>query len=251
VLTRRYAAVWRGDPAALLALVGQSLLVAVLMALVFGSLSDVSDPLERVVRTRNLLFLLGVSSFWLGCNTAAKEVVKERTIFTRERDVNLRADSYFASKLAVLFGIVTVQVSLLFVIVRLACGPPGNPAGQWGTLLLLGVVGTTLGLLLSTAARTEEVATALVPVAVIPQIILAGVIAPLSGATEWLAKAVVAVRSGQMGLERLLPAGDQSLLGIPPGAGLGPVVLLVTHAAVLAVGTMLVLRSDGLGRKAG
>ncbi len=85
VLTRRYLAVWRGDRAAVLALAGQSLLVAVLLAAVFGRLADVANPAERSQRTVNLLFLLAVSSFWLGCNTAAKEVVKERTIYARER----------------------------------------------------------------------------------------------------------------------------------------------------------------------
>ena len=37
------------------------------------------------------MFLLAVSSFWFGCNNAAKEIVKERTIYTRERDFNLLA----------------------------------------------------------------------------------------------------------------------------------------------------------------
>ena len=39
---------------------------------------------------------------------------------------------------------------------------------------------------LGLCARTEEVATAMVPIAVLPQIILAGLIAPLSGALSTL-----------------------------------------------------------------
>ena len=81
-------------------MLGQSLLVAVLLGLVFGDLGDVSNPVERVQRTVNLLFLLAVSCFWFGCNTAAKELVKERVIFLRERDFNLRVGGYFASKFA-------------------------------------------------------------------------------------------------------------------------------------------------------
>ena len=50
----------------------------------------------------NLLLLLAVSCFWFGCNTAAKELVKERVIFLRERDFNLRVSAYFASKFLVL-----------------------------------------------------------------------------------------------------------------------------------------------------
>jgi ABC-type multidrug transport system ATPase subunit len=245
VLTRRYAAVWRGDPAALLALVGQSLLVAGLMALVFGPLADLTNPVEHAMRTRNLLFLLAVSSFWLGCNTAAKELVKERAIFARERAVNLRADSYYASKLIVLLAIVACQVTLLFGVVRLWCGPPGAAAAQWGTVLLLGAVGTALGLLISAAARTEEVATALVPVAVIPQIVLAGVIAPLSGVAESLARTVITTYWGQVGLERLLSDGEQAILGVSAGSIASAALALGGHAVVCAALTAVSLRYRG------
>ena len=109
-------------------MLGQSLLVALLLGLVFGDLGDVSNPAERVPRTVNLLFLLAVSCFWFGCNTAAKELVKERVIFLRERDFNLRVGGYFVSKFLVLSLISVVQASLLFGIVRAWCGPPGSAA---------------------------------------------------------------------------------------------------------------------------
>ena len=47
VLTRRYVNVWRGDVLALLAMLGQSLLVAVLLGVVFGDLPGVNNPGER------------------------------------------------------------------------------------------------------------------------------------------------------------------------------------------------------------
>lgn len=43
------------------------------------------------LRTINLLFLINISCFWFGCNNAAKELVKERVIYERERDFNLRS----------------------------------------------------------------------------------------------------------------------------------------------------------------
>jgi hypothetical protein len=92
-VVRRYVSIWRGDRQALLALLGQSLAVAVLLGMVFGNLADVTESFERVSRTGNLLLLLAVSCFWFGCNTAAKERVKERVIFLRERAFNLRVAS--------------------------------------------------------------------------------------------------------------------------------------------------------------
>ena len=230
VLTRRYLAVWKGDRAAGLALAGQSLLVAVLLVAVFGRLADVTSPTERAVRTNNLLFLLAVSSFWLGCNTAAKELVKERAIYARERAVNLRADSYLVSKLGVLTLIGVAQVTLVFVVTRLACGPPGSALGQWAALALLAVAGTALGLLLSAVSRTEEVALALVPVAVIPQIILAGVIAPLGGWVDYMARGMVGCYWGQQALVRLLPEAERAVLGVAATGLVVPSLVLVGHA---------------------
>jgi ABC-type multidrug transport system ATPase subunit len=185
-LTRRYLAIWRGDPRALLAMLGQALLVALLLGALFGRLEA-----EKPALAVNLLFLLNVSCFWFGCNNAAKEVVKERVIYSRERDFNLRLDSYYVSKFVVLVLIALVQVALLYGIVWAWCEPPGSAVGQGVVLTVLAVAGTALGLLISTFARTEEVAVALVPIAVMPQIILAGVIAPLSGLAEGLAKGVI------------------------------------------------------------
>jgi ABC transport system ATP-binding/permease protein len=241
VLARRYATVWRGDLPAAATLLGQTLLVGFLLAVVFGPLGDLSDPSERLPRTRSLLFLLGVSCFWFGCNTASKELVKERAIFVRERAVSVRPDSYFASKLVVLLSVAAVQATLLYAVVWTACQPAGAALGQWAFLVMLATVGTTVGLLLSAVAASEEVATALVPVVVIPQIVLAGVIAPLSGWTMWLAKLGVSTYSSQAGLERLLPDVDRTLLGIEadsvwvPAMAIGCQTLTFVGLAFLAL----------------
>src|SRR5262249_27905461 len=154
-LTRRYISIWRGDPQALLAMLGQSLLVALLLGVVFGRLEDLKNPLERAQRSLNLLFLLSVACFWFGCNNAAKELVKERVIYSRERDFNLRIDSYFTSKFLVLVLIALLQVGILFGIVRSWCSPPGAAVLQAAALAALAVAGTALGLLISAFARTE------------------------------------------------------------------------------------------------
>lgn len=111
---------------ALLSMVGQTLLIAVLLILVFGNVSEMADSVIRVNRTENLIFLLAVSAFWLGCNNSAKELVKERTIFQRERDYNLLVSSYVASKVFVLASMGVLQILLLFALVHHFCDPPGS-----------------------------------------------------------------------------------------------------------------------------
>ena len=245
VLTRRYLAIWRGDRAAVLAMLGQALLVGALLGLVFGDLGGVADPAERAARTANLLLLVAVSCFWFGCNTAAKELVKERAIFRRERDFNLRVGAYLASKALVLTLIGVAQATVLYGIVRAWCGPPGSAAGQWLTLAALALAGTAAGLLISAVARSEEVATALVPIAVIPQIVLAGVIAPLGGLALWMAKGLVAVYWAQLSLERLLPVAERKLLGEAADSWPDPLALVLAHAAVLTSATFVVLMRAG------
>jgi ABC-type multidrug transport system ATPase subunit len=238
VLTRRYVNVWRGDVLALLAMLGQSLLVAVLLGIVFGDLPGVENPGERAQRTANLLFLLNVSCFWLGCNNSAKEMVRERAIYQRERAINLRTDSYYASKFLVLLVIGVVQATLLFVIVRPWCSPEGTAVAQWLILAALISAGTALGLLISAASPTEEVAGALVPVAVIPQIILAGVIAPLTGFGKFLGFALITCFWGRRAIESLLPEEMLTILN-REGLMVGPQLLMIlAHAAIFVVVTV-------------
>ena len=236
------------DRQALVALAVQGLLIATLLGLVFGNLSDVANPYERITRSRNVMLLLAVSCFWFGANTAAKELVKERVIFQREHDFNLRVPAYFASKLVVLAAISLLQTAILFIIVRVWCNLPGTFVAQWLTLGGLAVTGTSVGLLISAIARSEEMATALVPVVVIPQIILAGVVAPLSGLAKWLAKGLISVHWAQEALERMLPADDLSLLNRKSESWFFPFCVVLIHLIVSAGLTVVVL--GGLGRGA-
>jgi hypothetical protein len=229
-------------------MVGQSLLVAILLGTVFGRLDAIQDAAARAQATVNLLFLLNVSCMWLGCNNAAKELIKEKILYGRERAFNLRVDSYYASKLMVLTGVALVQVALLFGIVRLWCGPAGSPTGQWAVLALLAIAGTTLGLLLSALARTEEMAAALVPIAVLPQIILAGVIAPLTGIGKVLAASVIAAYWGERALQSLLPSAEAPVIGLQEGGFGLPMAMLFLHALVPLLGALPVLSAAGKSR---
>lgn len=249
ILIRRYLSVWQGDRQALLAMLGQSLLVAVLLGIVFGRLDTVEDPFERAQRTINLLFLLNVSCFWFGCNNAAKELVKERVSYERERDFNLRIDSYFASKFVVLILIAWIQVLLLFGIIRLWCGPAGSAVGQGVVLAAVAAAGTMLGLLISALARTEEVAAALVPIAIIPQIILAGIIAPLQGLGKLLADGLITARWAARALEALLP--EETLVQGERVSYRGQVAIVAAHVVVFAAATLVVLWHQGRAKRNG
>ena len=98
LLTRRYAPSGAATTCRCLAMRARASVVAVLLGMLFGDLERryrrirPRRRLEYAQRSVNLMFLLAVSSFWFGCNNAAKEIVKERTIYTRERDFNVRVE---------------------------------------------------------------------------------------------------------------------------------------------------------------
>ena len=227
---------------------GPSLVVALLLMIVFGDLSN-AELKDKAPRTVNLLFLMAISSFWFGCNNAAKEIVKERTIFVRECDFNLLPSSYYGSKLVVLCAFSFVQTAILFALTRAYCDPPGHALGQLAILLALAATGTTLGLLISTLASSEEMAITLIPMVIIPQIILSGTIAPLSGFGKALASFGVTTYWGKRGLDDLLPndIGEYARAGkiAEDGSFALPLAILALHSLAFVLATMTVMTLRG------
>ena len=100
-------------------------------------------------------------------------------------------------------------------------------------------------MLISALAQTEEVAVALVPIAIIPLIILAGVIAPLRGLGEWLADALITARWGAQALKALVPDETLNLLQTVRPAYRMQLAMVAVHVLVFAVATFLVLWRHG------
>jgi len=245
ILTRRYVAIWRGDLLALATMLVQSLSVAVLMDIVYGNIQDIESPAERAVRMGSALFMLSISSFWQGCNNAAKELVKDRVIHARERAINQRIDSYFVSKALVLTAIGFLQVMILFGNARLFCGVTGPAGKQWMAFCVLSIAGTCLGLAISALSPTEEVAVAMVPTVIIPQFILAGIVAPLSGFSKTLAQSISTVYWGGETLQGLRPLADLKLIGKDLPNFYHSLTVVVAHTAVFASVAVFMLWNAG------
>jgi ABC-type multidrug transport system ATPase subunit len=173
ILTSRFSKLMAADRKTLGIALAQSGLIGLVLVMVFGTVSP-ADP-----RQFSLLFFLGITCFWCGCNNASKEIVKERFIYGMERDVNLSIVSYLLSKVLVLGVFGVVQVALLFAIVKALGTVPGDAVRQLVAMAVSVLAGTATGLFLSSVAKTEDQASTLVPIALIPQILLAGVIVPL------------------------------------------------------------------------
>jgi ABC transport system ATP-binding/permease protein len=172
-LVRRYAQVLVSDKLNLLILLAQAPIIALLTYLVVGK----EDPRDFP------FFVLALVPVWFGTSVAAREIVKERSVYARERMVNLGLLPYVTSKLFALCCIVSLQCLMLFLTLKIPhylglMYLPGlfGGLGQVLTMILTGMVGVGLGLFVSALVKTPETATSIVPLILIPQILLCGLV---------------------------------------------------------------------------
>ncbi len=179
VLTQRYIETLFKDTKNLLILLLQAPIIALLMVLVFKA-SDFNRSGGDYGSAKTLVFIMVLVAAWFGTSNAAREIVKESSIYRRERRIGLKLAPYIFSKLAVQTLLIMVQVALLLVIVWVGVGL-GRPGLEkivyiYLTLVLVALAGVAMGLLISALTSNSDRATSFVPVVLIPQIILGGAV---------------------------------------------------------------------------
>jgi hypothetical protein len=129
------------------------------------------------------MFFVVVSCIWFGTSNAAREIVAERAIYLRERMVNLSLVNYVLSKYVLLSCFCVAQCAMLLAIVFFALGFNGGPGAfvlELVNLIALSMNATALGLGISALVGSAEAAMALTPIALIPQVVLGGLMVPLT-----------------------------------------------------------------------
>jgi len=188
-LTRRYALVkWRDRNALMVQLV-QAPIIALLALLLFYEGRFMPLFLEDDVTPT--LFVLMAAAVWFGCSNVAREIVAERAIFQRERMGSLRPGPYLLSKMLLQGFFIAIQVAILLAILVPGVPLEGGVVPLAAVTLLTGLSAMALGLLLSTLARTELQAIQFVPLAILPQIMLSGILVPVAGKTATLMASVL------------------------------------------------------------
>lgn len=177
-LSRRYWEVLFRDKLNLVILFAQAPIIAVMVFFVMGA----NQPRDFAY------FVLSLVSVWFGISVSAREIIRERAVYNRERMVNLGLLPYVFSKLFVLGIIVGIQCLTLFIPLKLLdlsgmMPMPGELFGipQLWVMLLTAGVGIALGLLISALVKTSEMATSLVPLILIPQILFSGLVGVPTG----------------------------------------------------------------------
>lgn len=177
-LARRYMSIKTNDRANTLLMLLQAPIIAGLMCIIFDSLNI------------GVLFMTAVSAIWFGTNNAGREIVGELAIYLRERMFNVRIMPYLFSKMVVLSIFSIIQVSVFVIIVALRF-ELGNIPQNILVMFLITFASTMMGLFVSAVVKTNEQVMTIIPIILIPQILLSGVLDRVEGATEVMSRATV------------------------------------------------------------
>ena len=134
-----------------------------------------------------ILFLMAFSAVMFGCINSIREIVKEAPIFRRERTVNLGVLPYMFSKIVVL-GVLCLLQSLVLVVCVSILDPFEHSVflppflEAYITIALVSLAGLMLGLLISALVTNADRAMSFIPLVLLPQVVFAGTIFPL---TNW------------------------------------------------------------------
>jgi ABC-type multidrug transport system ATPase subunit/pSer/pThr/pTyr-binding forkhead associated (FHA) protein len=208
-LLSRYLKIKQRDVAGSAIMLLQAPIIGVLLAIVFGGQEDVipfwclgaiqelasrsgeiGDGSNAILKNMQAtpdnavaIFFVTVAAVWFGTSNAAREIVSERAIYVRERMVNLGLFNYVVSKFVLLSLVTVIQCAVLLGIVFFALGFSGGlPAFGVGlvTLIATAMNSVAIGLTLSTVVVSSEAAMALTPIALIPQVVLGGLMVPMT-----------------------------------------------------------------------
>jgi ABC-type multidrug transport system ATPase subunit/CRP-like cAMP-binding protein/ABC-type multidrug transport system permease subunit len=183
-LTRRYAEVLTRDTLHLGLLFFQAPAIGASMLLLFdGDIFQLSGTNGGdAIGVLMALHIVTAAAIFLGASNSAQEITKEAAVYARERLANLLVVPYVMSKMLVLSVLCLVQAALLVGV--FAIGIDLSPLGDGiypqliVAIFLTEVAGLAMGLLISSIAANSDRAMALVPVALIPQLIFAGALVP-------------------------------------------------------------------------
>ena len=153
---------------------------APLLALIVGYFTRFSKGSEYIFAdNKNLIsyiFMAIVVVLFMGMSVSAEEIIKDRKILQRESFLNLSRFSYINSKVAFLLLLSAFQTLTFVLVGNLVIGIHGLNLAYWLVLFSVSVFSNMLGLNISSAFDSVVTIYILIPLLLIPQILLCGVI---------------------------------------------------------------------------
>jgi len=164
-----------------------TLLEAPLLALVCSFLTRYAPPEGyTVMDNKNLVsyfFMSVIVATFIGMSGSAEEIIKDRALLKRERFLNLSYGSYIWSKIIFLAGVSLIQTLLFILIGNSIMGIQGLFGVWWLILFVTAFLSNLTGLLLSQCLNSVVAIYISIPLLLIPQILLCGLVVSFSDLT--------------------------------------------------------------------
>jgi ABC-type multidrug transport system ATPase subunit/uncharacterized tellurite resistance protein B-like protein len=156
-------------------------LLALILAFILRYANADSSNQEGYTLYENLnvpgfLFICILVSLFMGLTVSAEEILRDRRILKREKFLNLSRTAYLLSKVGILMLISGIQTLTFVLIGHAIMGIEGMQLTHWAVLFTVSFFANMLGLNISATFDNAVTIYILVPVLLIPQIILSGVI---------------------------------------------------------------------------
>ncbi|MBJ7346277.1 MAG: FHA domain-containing protein [Gemmataceae bacterium] len=184
VFVSRSFAIKKRDLMNSIILLAQAPVIGILVAMVLGDKASEKPTqenwLESTTAGATAIFMMAMSALWFGASNAVREIVGEWAVYRRERMVNLGIPAYVASKFTILGGLCAIQCFALLTIVSFSCGLKAGFVESYLIVFLTALIGVGIGLVLSSIAKTSEVAIAALPIILLALFILGGMIQPVN-----------------------------------------------------------------------
>lgn len=172
-------------------------------------------------------FMSVVVALFIGLIVSAEEIFRDRKILKRERYLNLSSSSYLVSKVFILFALSAIQTIMFTILGNWILGIPLTELRYWLVLFSCSCFANMLGLNISSAFNSAVTIYILIPVLIIPQLLLSGVVItfdkfnpkvgtpngiPVLGeimASRWAFEALMVTQFKDNPLERIFYTYDQ------------------------------------------
>lgn len=140
------------------------------------SLGSTGYMFSKNVNIPAYLFMSVIVALFMGLTVSAEEIIRDQKILKRERFLKLSRGSYLYSKVAILFWLSAIQAGLFVFLGNTILEIRGLGFEYWLILFSASCFSNVLGLNISSAFNSAVTVYILIPIILIPQLLLGGVL---------------------------------------------------------------------------
>ncbi|HEX6226712.1 MAG TPA: ATP-binding cassette domain-containing protein [Chryseolinea sp.] len=156
-------------------------LLAFILAFIVRYYNENDKFVGEYIFSKNLnlpayLFMSIIVALFMGLTVSAEEIIRDRKILKREAFLHLSRSSYIVSKISILFMLSAIQTFTFVLVGNLILKIEGMFLQHWFILFSTACFANLLGLNISSAFNSAVTIYILIPLLLIPQLILSGVV---------------------------------------------------------------------------